>query len=270
MRAWAYTHCGPVSSILHLTSDLPTPRPSQLKPDEAIIKISHVGLSVGMCLGMRIVPCVGNWLGESLGRGEEKATKWIPENEISGWIVALGSSTSGSNPSGRAGSENHDGFNIGDAVLAFPPISHFFLHNGKLTEYVVLPRAYLVRCPRRNASMAEAAALSSNGFPAIQALELALGKLPSLEPGSEEISSTTEDGKKKNKRVLVNGASGGIGTLAVQIAKRYFARDGGAVVAICSGRNVEMVKKIGADEVSCFGRCHLGRTTLWREKPHSD
>jgi len=51
------------------------------------------------------------------------------------------------------------------------------------------------------------------------------------------------------ERALVLGASGGVGQLAVQVAKRAGAR----VVAICSGKNVELVRALGADEVLDYG-----------------
>jgi reticulon-4-interacting protein 1, mitochondrial len=51
---------------------------------------------------------------------------------------------------------------------------------------------------------------------------------------------------KEGDRVLVNGASGGVGTMTVQVAKAIGAS---FVVGVCSGRNEDIVKNIGADDV---------------------
>ncbi|KAK2060588.1 hypothetical protein LY76DRAFT_644594 [Colletotrichum caudatum] len=60
-----------------------------------------------------------------------------------------------------------------------------------------------------------------------------------------DLSGTVTD---RGGRVLVNGASGGVGSLAVQMA-RAAVGPGGYVVGVCSGRNADMVRELGADEV---------------------
>jgi len=94
---------------------------------------------------------------------------------------------------------------------------------GAFAEYVIVPAKLLAPKPS-NLSFEEAAAVP-----------WAATALQGLRAG----------GLKPGQRVLINGASGGVGTWAVQIAKAL----GAEVTAVCSTRNLESVRAIGADEV---------------------
>src|SRR5437899_6365404 len=100
--------------------------------------------------------------------------------------------------------------------------------NGAFAEYVSATN--LVRKPA-NVSFEEAATMGIAGLTALQGLR----DHGVLQPG---------------ERVLINGASGGVGTLAVQIAKALGAR----VTAVCSTRNVEQTRSLGADRVVDYTR----------------
>jgi NADPH:quinone reductase-like Zn-dependent oxidoreductase len=114
------------------------------------------------------------------------------------------------------------GFTPGDAV--------FGGHQGALAEYLVIAEQQLVKKPD-NISFDQAGAVNIAAKTALQALRDA-GK---LQPG---------------QKVLINGASGGVGTFAVQIAKHL----GGEVTGVCSGRNTELVCSLGADHTIDYTR----------------
>ena len=119
----------------------------------------------------------------------------------------------------EAAGRNVTEFRPGDEVFAL------LTQGGGFAEYVSVPAGLLARKPR-SASCEEAAAVPMAGVTAL----LALRDEGRVEPG---------------QRVLVNGASGGVGTFAVQIARAL----GATVTAACSARNAELVRSIGADEV---------------------
>lgn len=98
--------------------------------------------------------------------------------------------------------------------------------SGAFAEYVVVAEDGAIAAKPVNVSFEEAAGVGIAGITAIQAL-VDTGK---LEPG---------------QKVLINGASGGVGTFAVQIAKAL----GADVSGVCSTRNVDMVLGLGADRV---------------------
>ena len=115
---------------------------------------------------------------------------------------------------------------IGHGVTNFKPGDEVFGgRTGAFAEYVCAPERVLALKPP-NISFEQAASVPIAGITALQGLRDA-GKLA---PG---------------QKVLINGASGGVGTFAVQIAKAW----GAEVTGVCSTRNVEMVRSIGADHV---------------------
>ncbi len=115
---------------------------------------------------------------------------------------------------------------VGRSVTRFKPGDEVFGEgHGACAELACAPEAMLALKPRE-LSFEQAAALPTSGATALQALR-DHGK---VQPG---------------QRVLVNGASGGVGTFAVQIAKVL----GADVTGVCSTGNVEAVRSIGADHV---------------------
>jgi NADPH:quinone reductase-like Zn-dependent oxidoreductase len=101
---------------------------------------------------------------------------------------------------------------------------------GTLAEYACVPADHLVRTPA-NLSAGQAATVPTSGLTALQALR----DVAHVQPG---------------QAVLITGASGGVGTFAVQIAKAL----GAEVTGVCSTRNVELVRSVGADHVIDYTR----------------
>ncbi len=115
---------------------------------------------------------------------------------------------------------------VGKSVTQFKPGDDVFgMIRGGFAEYACASEKDLVLKPS-NLSYEEAAAVPMAAVTALQGLR--------------------DEGKiQPGQKVLVNGASGGVGTYAVQIAKFY----GAEVTAVCSTRNVDQARSIGADHV---------------------
>ncbi len=109
-------------------------------------------------------------------------------------------------------------FRVGDAVFGEGP-------GGGCGQYLTVKEGNVAKIPD-GVTFESAAATPVAGLTALQGLRTH----GALQPGD---------------RVLINGAAGGVGTMAVQIATAL----GGEVTAVCSTRNVEMVRALGADEV---------------------
>jgi len=121
---------------------------------------------------------------------------------------------------------------VGRNVTRFKPGDEVFGgRSGALAEYVVVRHDRAVAAKPSNVSFEQAATAGIAAITALQALRDA-GRLQSGE------------------KVLVNGASGGVGTFAVQIAKAL----GAEVTGVSSTRNLELVRSLGADRVIDYTR----------------
>lgn len=147
-----------------------------------------------------------------LAFGLRKPKYRIPGGDIAGCVEAVG--------------KNVKQFQPGDEV--FGDLSSCGW--GGFAEYVSVPESALAKKPS-NITFEEAAASPMAGTTALQGLR--------------------EKGKiKSGQKVLINGASGGVGTFAVQIAKSF----GAEVTGVCSSRNIDILQSIGADHVIDYSR----------------
>src|SRR2546428_10349976 len=120
---------------------------------------------------------------------------------------------------------------VGEGVTRFKPGDEVFgIGEGSFAQYVVAREDRLAPKPR-NLTFEQAAPIGVSGLTALQAIR-------------------DHAQVKAGQDVLVIGASGGVGTFAVQIAKGY----GAQVTGVCSDSKVDMVRSIGADDVIDYSR----------------
>lgn len=116
---------------------------------------------------------------------------------------------------------------VGSKVTRFKPGDEVFGGRfGSFAEYIAVPEGRAIAHKPANLSFVQAAVVPVAAVAALQALR-------------------DEGQLQAGQEVLINGASGGVGTFAVQIAKIF----GAEVTGVCSTRNVEMVRRLGADHV---------------------
>lgn len=218
-QAWVFSQRGLPWDVLSLTSQpiptLPPPLPLPKdvpNPEEwIVVKVAFVGLNPGAIFQMNLVPPF------------IRHPSCVPEMDFSGIVTDVWS------PDDESVSDPPRRFKKGDKILAMLPASHTLpTGTGALAEYVRVPARYAVHKPE-GVSFGDGAGCLLTGLTARQLV--------------------CESGAKEGDRVLVNAASGGIGSLVVQMLRKVVGVEG-YVVGICSGKNVELVQSLGAKEVS--------------------
>lgn len=208
MKAIVCTKYGPPEVLQLKEVGKPTP-----KKNEICIKINATTVTSSDCIvrssNLPWWHPMGLMMGIAMGFGK-------PRNPILGMVAA-----------GEVESVGSDAkrFKIDDQVLAYTVLSPFKTRMGTYAEYICIPEDWIVLPKPPNITYEEAAAIP---YPA----ELAMFFLK-------------KGDIQKRKNVLIVGASGSIGTTAVQIARHFGAK----VTGVCSTANLELVRSLGAETV---------------------
>ncbi|MBT8411293.1 MAG: NAD(P)-dependent alcohol dehydrogenase [Octadecabacter sp.] len=177
------------------------------KPNEVLIRIYATTVSAGDWRARSLTMPKGLGLMGRLVFGINGPRKPILGTEFSGVFEAIGAEVKG--------------YQTGDAVIGFPGAGF-----GAHAEFITMSTDGKLALKPDNISFEQAAAIP---FGATTAYDFLVNKAK-LQSG---------------ETVLINGASGSVGSACVQIAKHF----GAHVTAICSGKNADMVRALGADRV---------------------
>lgn len=197
------------------------PKPTP-KDNEVLIRVRATTVTVGDSRMRRFEVPAWQWIPARLYLGIFQPRRKVLGMELAGDIEAIGKKVTR--------------FKVGDAVLA----STFEVNFGGYAEYKCLPEDGLLAIKPAHLTYGEAAAAVGAGMTAFRCMEQ--GK---IQPG---------------QKVLIYGASGAVGTNAVQLAKQHY---GAHVTGVCSTSNLEMVRALGADEVIDYTRedfTQMGKT----------
>ena len=210
MKAVIWSRYGPPELLRIEEVDRPEP-----KPDEILVRVKAANVFAGDCELRRFALNALFWLPLRLmiGITRPRPRFRILGQELAGEVVAVGARISNFKP--------------GDSV--FSPLGM----GGAHAEYVSFKPVCAVTKPD-NVSFEEAAVVSVGGLNALHFLRLA-GLGPGSPPG---------------RKLLLNGAAGSIGTIALQLARLY----GAEVTAVDSGHKLDKLRELGADRVIDYTR----------------
>jgi NADPH:quinone reductase-like Zn-dependent oxidoreductase len=209
MKAVTFTEYGPPDVLKLVEVATPTP-----KANEILIKVHATTVNIGdlWTRNFKAIPpsqfsmSLPMWFGARLMFGFNKPKINILGAEVAGEVEAVGAKVTR--------------FKIGDPVFGYRGPAF-----GGNAEYLAMHESGLVAIKPTNMTFAEAATVPYGAMTALNLL-----RKVNLQPG---------------QKILINGASGGIGSFGVQLAKHY----GAEVTGVCSTPRMELVKTLGADHV---------------------
>jgi len=186
--------------------------------DQVLVRVRATSLHADVWHAMRGVPYVLRIMGSGL----RKPKHLVPGTDLAGNVESVG--------------RNVTRFQAGDEVFG-PTLSANLWRNGSAyAEYAAVQEDRLQRKPA-NLTFEQAAAVLTSGPIAVQGIR--------------------DEGRvQPGQRVLINGAGGGVGTVAVQLAKAY----GADVTAVDSTEKLDMLRSIGADNVADYTQEDFTRT----------
>ena len=176
------------------------------KENEILIKVYATTVTVADCRVRGFKVPTSFWLPARFALGFFKPKQSVLGGELSGVIESVG--------------KNVTKFKVGDEVIGF--LGHRL---GAYADYVSLDESECITLKPENLSFEESAPLSFGGITALHFLK--------------------KGNVKKNDKILIYGASGSVGTYAIQIAKYL----GAEVTGVSSSENLDLLKKLGADRV---------------------
>jgi NADPH:quinone reductase-like Zn-dependent oxidoreductase len=205
------------SEVLRL-ADIPRPTPRER---EVLVKIHATTVTIGDTIMRSLNIPVPGWqkIMARLYLGWSKPKRPILGMELAGEVESVG--------------KNVTRFKPGDEVFA----STFAVGFGGYAEYKCFPENGVLALKPNNLTFEEAAAAPGAGMTALVCL-----KKGKIRPG---------------QKVLVYGASGAVGTNAVQLISRHF---GANVTGVCSTSNLELVKSLGASQVIDYTRQNFSQS----------